>query len=116
NSAGGMGRDNPRISIECVEPLLAGMNQAGVRRLLVVGTASTLIMPQGGRRMDQPEFPDRLKTEAQAHAEVLEYLRNLAPSTLDWTYFSPPALIEAGERTGKVVLGKDHLLFDGAGR
>jgi uncharacterized protein len=35
---------------------------------------------------------------------------------LEWTYFSPPALIEPGERTGKFRLGKDQLVADDKGQ
>ena len=37
-------------------------------------------------------------------------------SDLDWTFLSPPALIEPGERTGKFRLGGDQLLTDDRGR
>jgi len=39
-------------------------------------------------------------------------LRN---SDLDWTYFSPAALIQPGERTGKFRLGEDTLIADEKG-
>ena len=34
---------------------------------------------------------------------------------LDWTYFSPAALIQPGERTGKFRLGEDTLIADEKG-
>lgn len=34
---------------------------------------------------------------------------------LDWTYVSPAAVIEAGERTGVFRVGGDDLLVDDAG-
>lgn len=116
DSIGGLGHDNPRISVECIRPLVSGMLDAGVDRLLVVGTAGTLRVPDGGMRKDQDDFPDRLRLEAQAHYEVLEYLRHGTPRQLRWTYFSPPALIEDGERTGNIRLGRDDLMFDESGR
>lgn len=115
NAVNGLGHDNPRISSECVAPLLDGMAQAGLRHLVVVGTAGTLTVP-GGRRMDQQDFPARLRGEAEAHAEALAVLRAQDPATLDWTYFSPPAVIEDGQRTADVILGLDELMTneDGA--
>ena len=35
---------------------------------------------------------------------------------LDWTFLSPSALIQPGERTGKFRLGTDQLLVDAAGK
>lgn len=116
NSVGGLGHENPRISIQCMKPLVEGLRAAGVQRLIVVGTAGTLEVPGGGLRKDQPDFPAELRVEAQAQAEVLEFLRGIPPGELKWTYISPPALIEAGERTGRIRLGRDQLLFDSEGK
>ncbi len=115
NSVGGLGHENTRISIECMEPLTSALRSAGVKRLLVVGTAGTLEVEPGLMRKDQPDFPDFLKKEAQAQVEVQQFLKALGPDELQWTYFSPPALIEGGERTGKVTLGTDQLLYNSDG-
>jgi hypothetical protein len=115
DSVGGLGHANPRISIECAQPLTDGMRRAGVRRLLVVGTAGTLEVAPGQMRMSQPDFPEVLRGEAQAQLELQQFLHDLPPDELDWTYFSPPALIEPGRRTGKVTLGSDELPRNAAG-
>lgn len=115
DSVSGLGHENPRISIECIDPLLNGMQTAGVRRLLVVGTAGTLYAAAGVMRMNMPDFPSQLAGEAQAHKEVQAALRSLPPTAAAWTYFSPPALIEDGKRTGSVIIGLDDLLFNEKG-
>ena len=116
DAVGGLGHDNPRISIDCAQPLIDGMTAAGVARLLIVGTAGTLEVQPGLRRMDTPDFPDMLKGEARAHEELQRFLRDLPLSSpVEWTYFSPPGLIEPGERTGAVTLGGDSLPFNDAG-
>jgi putative NADH-flavin reductase len=116
DSVGGLGHDNTRISIECMEPLTAGLKAAGVERLIVVGTAGTLEVAPGEMRKDQADFPEFLKGEAQAQVEVQQFLRGLPEDYLEWTYFSPPALIEAGERSGRVELGLDQLPTNSAGK
>jgi putative NADH-flavin reductase len=116
DSVGGLGHENTRISIECMKPLTDGMRRAGVQRLLVVGTAGTLELEPGAMRKDQPDFPEQLKGEAAAQAEVLEFLKALPADDLEWTYFSPPALIEPGDRTGKVTLGLDALPYNSQGK
>ena len=116
HAVGGLGHENPSISIDCMEPLTKGMMDAGVDRLFVVGTAGTLEVPAGGLRLNQPDFPEHLKVEAQAHSEVLAFLRATTTRRLRWTYFSPPAVIVPGKRTGRVKLGRDQLLFDEEGQ
>lgn len=115
NAVSGLGYENPRISIECGEPLLAGMNRAGCRRLLVVGTAGTLQIAPDIMRMDTPNFPEELRGEAEAHREVQVFLRSLPADSVAWTYFSPPALIDDGERSGSVIIGLEDLLFNEQG-
>jgi putative NADH-flavin reductase len=116
DSVGGLEHDNTRISIECAEPLVEGMQRAGVGRLLIVGTAGTLKLPDGRMRKDAESFPEDVQKESQAQAELQAFLKALPADALDWTYFSPPALIEPGERTGRYRLGLDELLFDDEGK
>ncbi len=47
---------------------------------------------------------------------MLGILRKEATAAgLDWTYFSPAAFIQPGERTGKFRLGADQLVVDAKG-
>jgi hypothetical protein len=64
------------------------------------------------RVVDAPDFPDAWKAVALAHGDALQVLRG---SDLDWTYLSPAAVIQPGERTGKFRLGGDNLLVDEKG-
>jgi hypothetical protein len=54
-----------------------------------------------------PDFPAAWKPIALAHEEALKLLRD---SSIDWTYLSPSAFFEPGERTGTFRLGQDELL------
>ena len=90
--------------------LLQGAGDAGVTRLLVVGGAGSLEVAPGQRLVDTPEFPEEWKPSALAHADALEVYR--ADTSLDWTYVSPAALIEPGERTGAYRIGGEQLLVD----
>jgi putative NADH-flavin reductase len=89
--------------------LLAGTARAGVR-LLLVGGAATLKVP-GGTVLD--DLPEALRPIANACAE--QHAVCLADTVADWTYVSPPALLEPGERTGRYRLGADELLVDADG-
>ena len=93
--------------------LIAAATQAGVPRLLVVGGAGSLEIAPGKALVDAPTFPEAYKPEALAGRVFLEALRR--ETTLDWSFLSPSALFEPGERTGVFRLGGDQLLADAAG-
>ncbi|VVQ02757.1 hypothetical protein PS918_04330 [Pseudomonas fluorescens] len=87
---------------------------AGVKRLLVVGGAGSLLLPDGTRVIDSEGFPEAYKAEAGAGALFLENLRQ--EQELDWTFLSPSAEFVEGERTGSFRLGQDDLLVSREGR
>jgi len=94
--------------------LLAAVKQSGVKRYLVVGGAGSLEVAPGVKVYNTPEFPAIYLDEARKGGVFLNLLKG--EGSLDWTFLSPSALIEPGERTGKFRLGKDQLLVDGNGQ
>jgi hypothetical protein len=76
-------------------------------RLIVVGGAGSLEVAPGVTLESAKDFPAAWKPIAQAHEKALELLR---ASSIDWTYLSPSAFFEPGQRTGKFRLGQDQLL------
>ena len=97
-----------------VRAVIGPVKQAGVKRLLVVGGAGSLLLPDGSRVIDAANFPAEYKAEASAGAQFLEALRQ--EQELDWSFLSPSALFVEGERRGTFRLGKEHLLVDGEGQ
>lgn len=93
--------------------LLEAVRASGVRRYLVVGGAGSLEVAPGRRLIDAPEFPEAYKNEASKGAAFLELLKTV--DDLDWTFLSPSALFQPGERTGVFRLGRDSLLTNEAG-
>lgn len=67
-------------------------------RVLVVGGAGALSLPDGSLLKDSPQFPAEYRDEADAFTEVLGYYRN--SDGLDWTMLAPAPVIAPGERTG----------------
>jgi uncharacterized protein len=98
--------------LPAVRSLLAGLETAGVKRLLVVGGAGSLEVAPGVQLVDAPNFPDEWKGIALAHRDLLPVLQ---ASNLDWSCLSPAALIQPGIRTGKFRLGGKQLLTDAKG-
>ncbi|WP_421534548.1 NAD(P)-dependent oxidoreductase [Pseudomonas marginalis] len=93
--------------------VIGPVKKAGVKRLLVVGGAGSLLLPGGGRVIDSEGFPAEYKAEASAGAAFLDVL--LQEKELDWTFLSPSALFDGTERTGKFRLGQDDLLVSSDG-
>jgi len=96
-----------------VPTLVGALKQAGVPRLLVTGGAASLTLPDGSRLIDSPSFPAEWKVPAQGGIAFLEALKG--ESEIDWTFFSPAALIFEGPRTGAYRAGGDQLVVDDKG-
>ena len=95
------------------ETLLSALKAAGVPRLLVTGGAGSLEVAPGVRLIDTPDFPEAFKPYALPGVAFLDDLRD--ETQIDWTFFSPPALIEEGPRLGAFRTGGDQLITDDKG-
>jgi uncharacterized protein len=97
------------------DAIVAGVEQSGVKRLLVVGGAGSLFVAPGVQMVDTPEFashvPPNIVPGAKAARDALTALRG--NTALDWTFLSPPALLAPGERSGKYRVGGEQLLMAG---
>lgn len=100
---------------KATQSIIRAARAAGVRRILAVGGAGTLLV-DGVRTMDRADFPVAFEGGAKSTAVVKELLRE--QNDLDWTVLCPPMLIRAGQRTGKFRVGADDLLtaVDGSSR
>jgi putative NADH-flavin reductase len=106
--------DNLNIVIDAAHSLLEGLASAGVKRLLIVGGAASLEVAPGVLLIDSPDFPAAWKGIAQAQSDALEVYRS-TQTDIDWTYISPAALIEPGERTGKYRTSDNQLVVNEKG-
>lgn len=91
------------------EAVVKGMQMAGLNRLLVVGGAGSLKTESGELLMDTPDFPAEIRPLAVAHARAYEIYKN---TELDYTYVSPPTVVQSGRRSGQFRIGLDRLVFD----
>lgn len=93
------------------------VEQAGVKRLIVVGGAGSLYTPDNVQIVDTPDFPEAYKPGATAARDYLNKIRE--NKTLDWTFFSPAIEMNqanAGERTGTYRTSLETPVFDESGR
>jgi len=81
-------------------------------RLIIVGGAGTLLVDDKGTMvMDTPDFPPEYMGVAKATAESFFELKGR--TDVLWTYVSPAGDYDAdGTRTGKYVLGNDHVILN----
>lgn len=96
------------------ETLIGALKAAGAPRYLVVGGAGSLEAAPGLKVIDTPDFPEIYKAEASAGGRFLDRLRQ--ETDLDWTFLSPSAVFDGGDRTGRFRLGGDSLLVTADGR
>jgi uncharacterized protein len=94
--------------------LLDSVHKSGVKRYIAVGGAGSLEVAPGKLLKDTPAIPPEWLPTINEGAELLRLLR--ADQKLDWTYFSPAALIGPGERTGTFRLGKEQLVTAADGK
>jgi uncharacterized protein len=114
-SAYGPGFDPKEVHkvVDATTALIAGMKQAGVKRLIMVGGAGSLYVAPGVQLIDSGHLPAEWIPIAEAHRDALVVLKQ---SDLDWTNFSPAAFFQPGERTGKFRLGETDLIADASGK
>lgn len=98
------------------QAIVGGIEQSGVKRLVVVGGAGSLFVAPGVQLVDTPEFashvPPNIVPGAKAARDALTAMRG--NTALDWTFVSPPAMLAPGERTGTYRVGGEDLLMAGA--
>ena len=100
------------LVVDAARSLIAGLKEAGVKRVILVGGAGSLEIAPGVQLVDSPGFPENYKAIALAHRDVLPVVKG---ADLDWSYFSPAGVIAPGERTGKFRLGETRLVADDKG-
>ncbi|TWC05341.1 hypothetical protein FBZ93_103355 [Bradyrhizobium macuxiense] len=121
-SAFGPPKDDPRFFSDVsytdqlasmTDRLIAAVRKVGVRRLIVAGGCGSLEFSPGVTVLKSGHWPEKLVPIATSHMKAFAALRG---ADVNWTYFSPPMLIEPGVRTGKFRLGGDSLIRDEQGK
>lgn len=83
-----------------------------VPRLVVVGGAGVLLVAPGVTLIQSGKLPPEWMPIALSHAKALAALEK---SSIPWTYLSPAAMFDPGERTGHYRVSLDSLLVDSQG-
>ncbi len=112
-SAYGPPPDDTDQLIGVTERQIEAVKRAGNLRLIVVGGAGSLEVAPGVSLLASGHLPAPWAPIAVSHEKALKLLQ---ASAIDWTYFSPAAFFEPGERTGKFRLGTTNLISDEKGQ
>jgi putative NADH-flavin reductase len=104
------GSGDPVAQAQAVAQAAIATARTTHKRLVVVGGAGSLNLPDGRRVVDT--LPKNYQAEALAMRGVLDTLKT---TDIDWTFFSPPMSISPGTRTGKYHLGTTVLLTNDKG-
>lgn len=100
---------NEEEFLEIMKNLIDFSKEIEARRTIVVGGAGSLYVSETLRLIDSENFIEDWKPIARAHINALELLKE---SELNWTYFSPAAFFNPGEKKGNYKLGTTFLLSD----
>jgi putative NADH-flavin reductase len=96
-----------------IHQVLEAIRRSGVQRALFVIGAGSLIRSDGRTHFEHMAEKGTQPPTSKPAALAYEAIR--AADDLNWTAISPPATIQAGQRTGTFRLGLDHLLEDDQG-
>ncbi|MDO6430632.1 NAD(P)H-binding protein [Flavitalea sp. BT771] len=99
------------------QAIQAGVKKSGVKRFIVSGGGGSLEIAPGRQLVDQPDFPAAFKDAASAVRDYLNILKK--EQELEWTFFSPAILMNAGtsgKRRGVYRTGLDQPVFDKDGK
>lgn len=116
-SAYNPGWNNPKIYEDILNnypKIIEAAKRANQKRILIVGGAGTLFVAPGLRVIDSGAIPTEIMGGVKSLGEF--YLNTLTnEKEIDWVFFSPAGIIEAGSKTGKYRLGKDDLIVNEQG-
>ncbi|WP_007519207.1 NAD(P)-dependent oxidoreductase [Pseudofrankia saprophytica] len=111
-----IGGNDKKVWANAARTMIDALSKLGdsAPRLIHVGHGGTLEDGQGARVLDDPEFPNGLRKDAQGQAEALDALR--AAKGVRWTVICPPPVnLAQGKRRDTYRTGTDQPVRDGRG-
>lgn len=93
-----------------IDLVIEAIRKSEVLRALVVVGAGSLLRADGRLHFEHMSPPSPSSKPAMIALEKLRQVEDF-----DWTAISPPAVIQAGERSGKFRIGTDTMVVDAAG-
>lgn len=98
------------------ENLVTVAKQCGIKKLITIGGAGSLLTSDDKMIMDAEGFNPDWRPIAEAHRKALDIYKNMSDFKFTWINVSPAAMISPDEKTGIYRIGTDeHLLTDSEG-
>ncbi|ATO50659.1 NAD(P)-dependent oxidoreductase [Brevibacillus laterosporus] len=103
------------LHVDAGNILIEALKNAPQTKLFVVGGAGSLFVDEAKtvRLYETPEFPKEYLATATNQGKNLEILKQ--SNLPQWTFLSPSAMFEPGERTGRYQKGEENLLVNAKG-
>nr|WP_278431085.1 NAD(P)-dependent oxidoreductase [Brevibacillus laterosporus] len=103
------------LHVDAGNVLIEALKNAPQTKLFVVGGAGSLFVDEAKtvRLYETPEFPKEYLATATNQGKNLEILKQ--SNLPQWTFLSPSAMFEPGERTGRYQKGEENLLVNAKG-
>lgn len=103
------------LHVDAGNVLIEALKNAPQTKLFVVGGAGSLFVDEAKtvRLYETPEFPKEYLATATNQGKNLEILKQ--SNLPQWTFLSPSAMFEPGERTGRYQKGEEQLLVNSKG-
>lgn len=111
------GWKNPNVYDDIIrgyDNIINVSKQVGVRRLLIVGGAGTLLIEPGKRVIDSGCIPEAIVPSVKGLVKVYNDLLN-PEKDIDWVMLNPAGNLVPGKRTARFRIGKDYLIINDKG-
>ncbi|MBP6117196.1 MAG: NAD(P)H-binding protein [Neisseriaceae bacterium] len=108
-------KDNDQTILpDTVNAMLGAVRKTGVKRMVMVGGAGTLLVAPRILFVDTDAFPPAFKPFAEGHSKLMPILKSVGD--VDWLVFVPAAEIGPGAKIGGYRMGANVLIIDQLGR
>ncbi|KAF0237788.1 MAG: NAD(P)H-binding protein [Sediminibacterium sp.] len=88
-----------------IKNIITVMQQKGIKRIVALGGMGVLNAEDDTYLINNPDYPEEYKLVGMEHLKAYEYLRD---STLDWTFFCPPYIVDEAE-TGYFITRENYV-------
>lgn len=87
-----------------IKNIIAQMEAKGIHRIVALGGLGILNATEDSLLIDSENYPDEFKPVGMEHLKAYEFL---LASTLDWSFYCPPNIIDADE-TGLFITNSNY--------